>query len=145
MCVYMYLPLSKHFLSAWSLPQNTVYFAFFPDFSHLFSDSDHFFRDPWVPFTFFSAEMIVVYHIPIKIRVKNNVDSTLGKRAYKASEWEEKFVWVMRGVLSDVIFRSARNSIVFSLFCNRAFLFESEKRKNSVDSVFPAALLHYIG
>ena len=28
----MNLPLSKHFLAAWSLPQNTAYFAFFPDF-----------------------------------------------------------------------------------------------------------------
>ena len=34
----IYLPLSKHFLAARSLPQNVVYFAFFPDFSHLFSD-----------------------------------------------------------------------------------------------------------
>ena len=33
-------------------------------------------------------------------------DSTLGKRAYKAFEWEAKFVWVMRGVLSEeTIFR----------------------------------------
>ena len=28
-------------------------------------------------------------------------DSTLGKRTYKAFEWEAKFVWVMRGVLSE--------------------------------------------
>ena len=51
----MYLPLSKHFPAAWSLPQNTAYFAFFPDSSHLFSDSDHFFRDPRIPLTFFPA------------------------------------------------------------------------------------------
>ena len=79
----MYLPLSKHFPAAWSLPQNTAYFAFFPDFSHLFSDSDHFFRDPWVPLTF----------------------STLRKRAYKAFEREAKFVWIILGsyqILSDV-------------------------------------------
>ena len=64
----MYPPLSKHFLAARSLPQNVVYFTiFFPDFSHLFSDWDHFFRDPWVPLTFFPAAMLVVYHIPIKI------------------------------------------------------------------------------
>ena len=69
----MYLPLSKHFLAARSLPQNVVYFAFFPDFSHLFSDWDHFFRDPWVPLTFFPAATLVVYHIPIKICEKNNV------------------------------------------------------------------------
>ena len=68
-----YLTLSKHFPAAWSLPQNTVYFAFLPDFSHLFSDSDHFFRDPWVSVTFFPAVTFVVYHIPIKIREKNNV------------------------------------------------------------------------
>ena len=36
----MYPPLSKHFPAAWSLPQNTAYFAFCPDFSHLFSDLD---------------------------------------------------------------------------------------------------------
>ena len=29
-------------------------------------------------------------------------DPTLGKRAYKAFEWEAKLVWVMRGVISDV-------------------------------------------
>ena len=63
----MYLPLSKHFPATRSLPQNVVYFAFFPDFSHLFSDWDHFFRDPWVPLTFFPAATLVVYHIPIKI------------------------------------------------------------------------------
>ena len=40
------------------------YFAFFPDFSHLFSDSDH--RDPRVPLTFFPAATLVVYHIPTK-------------------------------------------------------------------------------
>ena len=83
----MYLPLSKHFPAAWSLPQNTAYFAFFPDFSHLFSDSDHFFRDPWVPLTLFPAATLVVYHIPMKIREKKQCfDSTLGKSAYKAFE-----------------------------------------------------------
>ena len=59
---------SKHFPAAWSLPQNTAYFAFFPDFSHLFSDSDHFFRDPWVPLTFFPAATLVVYHFRINLR-----------------------------------------------------------------------------
>ena len=99
----MYLPLSKQFRAAWSLTQNTAYFAFFPYFSHLFSDSDHFFRDPWVPLTFFPAATLVVYHIPIKIREKKQCfDSTLGKRAYKACEWEAKFAWVMRVVFSDV-------------------------------------------
>ena len=76
----MYLPLSKHFPAAWSLPQNTAYFAFFLDFSHLFSESDH--RDPWVPLT---------YHIPIKIREKNNVFTQHSVNAYtKAFEWEAK-------------------------------------------------------
>ena len=67
-------------------------------------DSDHFFRDPWVPLTFFPAAMLDVYLIPIKIHEKKKqcFDSTLGKRAYKAFEWEAKFVWVMRGFLSDV-------------------------------------------
>ena len=66
----MYLPLSSFPVS---LPQNTAYFAFFLDFSHLFSDSDHFFRDLWVPLTFFPAATIIVYHILIKIREKINV------------------------------------------------------------------------
>ena len=69
-CIYLFQNI---FPAAWSLPQNTASFAFFPDFSHLFSDSDHFFRDPWVPLTFFPAATLVVYHIPIKIREKNNV------------------------------------------------------------------------
>ena len=60
----MYLPLS-------SFP--AAYFAFFLDFSHSFSDSDHLFRDPWVPLTFFPAATLVVYHIAIKIRAKINV------------------------------------------------------------------------
>ena len=88
----MHLPLSRHFPAAWSLPQNTAYFAFSPDLSHLFSDSDH--RDPWVPLTFFPAATLVFYHIPIKIPEKKQCFySTLGKRAYKAVEWEAKFVF----------------------------------------------------
>ena len=68
------LPDHSHKTQRTSLSsQNTTYFAFFPDFSHLFSDSDHFFRDPWVPLTFFPAAKLVVYHIPIKIRETNNV------------------------------------------------------------------------
>ena len=91
-CIEPYQPLSKHFPAAWSLPQNTAYFAFSPDLSHLFSDSDH--RDPWVPLTFFPAATLVFYHIPIKIPEKKQCfDSTLGKRAYKAVEWEAKFVF----------------------------------------------------
>ena len=45
----------------------------FLSFSHFFSDSDHFFRDPWVPLTFFPAATLVVYYISIQIREKNNV------------------------------------------------------------------------
>ena len=43
--------------------------------SHIykFSNSDHFFRHPWVPVTFFSAAMLAVYHFPIKICKKNIV------------------------------------------------------------------------
>ena len=70
-CIYLFQvsPLPDQ----WSLPQNIAYFAFFLDFSHLFSDSDHFFRDLWVPLTFFPAATIIVYHILIKIREKINV------------------------------------------------------------------------
>ena len=101
-CTYLLQvsPLPDH--AQWSLPQNIAYFAFFPDFSHLFSDSDHFFGDPWVPLTFSPAATLIVYHILIKIRKKNQCfDSTLSKRAYKAFEWEAKFVWALRGVSSD--------------------------------------------
>ena len=84
----MYPPLSKHFLAVRSLPQNVVYFTFFPDFSHLFSDWDHFFRDPWVPLTFFPAGMLVVYHIPIKIcKKKQCFYSTLRERPCIQSLW----------------------------------------------------------
>ena len=50
-----------HLTHKTSVLQNTAYFAFFPDFSHLFSDSDHLFRDPWVPLKFFPAATLVVY------------------------------------------------------------------------------------
>ena len=61
------------------------------------------FSDSWVPLTFFPAATLVVYHIRIKMRGKNQCfDSTLGKSEYKALEWEAKFVWVMRGVSSDI-------------------------------------------
>ena len=49
------------------------HFAFFLDFWHLFSDSDNFFRDPWVPLTFFPAATFAVNHFPIKIREQNIV------------------------------------------------------------------------
>ena len=49
------------------------HFAFFLDFSHLFSDSDNFFRDPWVPLTVFRAATFAVNHFPIKIREQNIV------------------------------------------------------------------------
>ena len=72
-CTYLLQvsPLPDH--AQWSLPQNIAYFAFFPDFSHLFSDSDHFFGDPWVPLTFSPTATLIVYHILIKIRKKINV------------------------------------------------------------------------
>ena len=69
-CIYLF-QVSRP--DPWSLVQNIAYFAFFLDFSHLFSDSDHFFRDPWVPLTFFPAGTLIVYHILIKILEKNNV------------------------------------------------------------------------
>ena len=49
------------------------HFAFFLDFWHLFSDSDNFFRDPWVPLTFFPAATFAVNHFPIKILEQNIV------------------------------------------------------------------------
>ena len=71
-------------------------FAFFPDFSHLFSDSVHFFRDPWVPVTFFPAATLVVHHIPIKIRENNNVLTQHSVNAH-TKPLNEKQRWVMRG------------------------------------------------
>ena len=78
------------------------HFAFFLDFSLWFSASDHFFRHPWVPLTFFPAATLAVYHFPIKIHKKHCFDLTLCERAYKAIEWEAKTIWVVRGVSSDV-------------------------------------------
>ena len=43
LCIYFFKSISQlpgHLI-------NTAYFAFFLDFLHLFSDSDHFFRDPY--------------------------------------------------------------------------------------------------
>ena len=77
---------------------------FLSRFLAFISDSDHFFRDPWVPLTFFPVATLVVYHTAIKIREKNNVSTQHCKRVYRAFEWEAKFVWVMRGVLSDVAY-----------------------------------------
>ena len=79
----MNLPLSSSPATC-SLPQNTAYFAFFLDFLHLFSDSDH-----------FSGILESLLHssqlqpcclpYPDKSTRKNQCfDSTLGKRVYKA-------------------------------------------------------------
>ena len=95
----MYLPLSSFPVS---LPQNTAYFAFFLDFSHLFSDSDHFFGFLGPSYILPSCNACCLPY-PDKNAWKNQCfDSTLGKSEYKALEWEAKFVWVMRGVSSDI-------------------------------------------
>ena len=44
-----------------------------PDHCHKTQRTLLSFRDPWVPVTFFPAVMLVVCHIPVKIREKNNV------------------------------------------------------------------------
>ena len=82
-----YLTLLKHFPAAWSLPQNTVYVASLPDFSHLFSDSDHFFRDPWVPLTFFPAVTLVVYHILPQHSVNAHTKPLSEKQSLSESCW----------------------------------------------------------
>ena len=85
----MYLLLSKHFPAAWSLPQNTAHFAFFPgslSSCHILT----------------SCNACCLPYPSKNMWKKQCFDSTLGKRAYKASEWEATFVGVMRGVLSDV-------------------------------------------
>ena len=124
-----YLPLSKHFPAAWSLPQNTVYFAFFPDFSHLFSDSDHFFRDPRVPLTFFPAATLVVYHIPIKIRKKSNVLTQLSVNAHTKPLSEKESLSSHAGGLirRSVFSESVRSAIYWA----KKRLFEPEP--NEVD------------
>ena len=75
--------------------QNTTSFAFFPDFSHLLCDSDHFFRDPWVPLTFFPAATLAVYHFPIKIREVKIVLTQHSANAHTKpfKPWEAKTVW----------------------------------------------------
>ena len=64
------LPWIRIFKNISPLPSH---FTFFLDFSHLFSDSDNFFRDPWVPLTFFRAATFAVNHFPMKIREQNIV------------------------------------------------------------------------
>ena len=98
----MYLLLSKHFPAAWSLPQNTAYFAFSPDFSHLFRLRPLFQGSLSPSHILPSCNACCLPHPDKNTRKKQCFDSTLRKRAYKAFEWEAKFVWVMRGVLPDV-------------------------------------------
>ena len=125
----MYLPLSKHFPAAWSLPQNTAYFAFFADFSHLLSDSDHFFRDPRVPLTFFPAATLVVYHIPIKKREKNNVLTQHSVNAHtKPLSEKQSLSSHARGLIRCSVFsESVRSAIYWA----KKRLFEPEP--NEVD------------
>ena len=83
----MYLPLSTHFPAAWSLPQNTAYFAFFPYFSHLFSDSDQFFLGSLSPSHILPSCNACCLPYPDKnTRKKQCLVLTLGKRANKAFE-----------------------------------------------------------
>ena len=103
----MYLPLSKHFPDAWSLPQNTatslsfrisrIYLVWLrPLFQGSLSPSH----------TLSSCNARCLLYPDKNTRKTPCFDSTLGKRTYKAFEWEAKFVWVMRGVLSEeTIFR----------------------------------------
>ena len=95
----MYLPLSSFPVS---LPQNTAYFAFFLDFSHLFSDSDHFFGFLGPSYILPSCNACCLPYSDKNAWKNQCFDSTLGKSEYKALEWEAKFVWVMRGVSSDI-------------------------------------------
>ena len=130
----MYLPLSKHFPAAWSLPQNTAYFAFFPDFSHLFSDSDHFFWDPWVPLTFSPAATLVVYHIPIKIRETNNAVTQHSVNAHTKPLSEKQnlsescggSILDPRSPIPDSSILDPRSSILlFQFFSLRLFFFST--------------------
>ena len=98
----MHVLLSKHFPAAWSLPQNTAYFAFSPDFSHLFRLRPLFQGSLSPSHILPSCNACCLPHPDKNTRKKQCFDSTLRKRAYKAFEWEAKFVWVMRGVLPDV-------------------------------------------
>ena len=87
--------------------QNTTSFAFFPDFSHLLCDSDHFFRDPWVPLTFFPAATLAVYHFPIKIREVKIVLTQHSANAHTKpfKPWEAKTVWACLSHAEGFIWR----------------------------------------
>ena len=96
----MYLPLSKHFLATWTLPQNS------------FSLSFRISRIYWLR-PLFQGSLSPSHILPScnacclpypdkNTRRKECFDSILCKRAYKAFEWEAKFVWVMREVLLEV-------------------------------------------
>ena len=98
----MHVLPSKHFPAAWSLPQNTAYFAFSPDLSHLFRLRPLFQGSLSPSHILPSYNACCLPHPDKNTRKKQCFDSTLRKRAYKAFEWEAKFVWVMRGVLPDV-------------------------------------------
>ena len=73
----------------------------------LLCDSDHFFRDPWVPLTFFPAATLAVYHFPIKIREVKIVLTQRSANAHtkRFKPCEAKTVWAClshSGVSSDV-------------------------------------------
>ena len=132
----IYLPLSKHFTAAWSPPQKTAYFAFFPDFSHLFIDSDHFFRDPWVFLTFFPASTLVVYHIPIKIREKSNVLTQHSVNAHTKPSSEKQS-------LSESCKRSYQTFSIFRICAQRYWRWVPLLREETA-SFGPPALIKLI-
>ena len=132
----IYLPLSKHFTAAWSPPQKTAYFAFFPDFSHLFIDSDHFFRDPWVFLTFFPTSTLVVYHIPIKIREKSNVLTQHSVNAHTKPSSEKQS-------LSESCKRSYQTYSIFRICAQRYWRWVPLLREETA-SFGPPALIKLI-
>ena len=80
-----------------NISQLPSHFAFFLDFSHLFSYSDNFFRDPWVPLTFFPAATFAVIHFPIKIREQNIVLTQHSAKAHTSPLSEKRRLSHARG------------------------------------------------
>ena len=81
----------KTFTGSLVTPWNTAYFAFFPNFSHLFCDSDQFFSGIMSPSYILPSYNICCWSFSNKHTWKNI-----------AFEWKAKFVWVMRGLSSDI-------------------------------------------
>ena len=90
--VRRFLLLSKHFRAPWSLHETQHTLLSFRISPIYFATQTNFFQGSWVPLTFFPATtLFCCWSFPNKHMWKNI-----------AFEWKAKFVWVMRGLSSDI-------------------------------------------